>query len=77
MFSLKEYRDKAVRLADYLPWAFMVDPSVVLNKDGCFMSVSRGQKQNCTSFIRTANRRNSSARSSIVWNQATKHVVAK
>jgi type IV secretion system protein VirB4 len=36
MLSLAEYRDRAARLADYLPWACLVAPGVVLNKDGSF-----------------------------------------
>lgn len=36
MFSLHEYRRKADRLADFLPWAALVAPGVVLNKDGSF-----------------------------------------
>ena len=34
--SLSEYRRTASRLADYLPWAALVGPGVVLNKDGSF-----------------------------------------
>ncbi len=36
MLSLREYRNSADRLADHLPWAALVAPSVVLNKDGGF-----------------------------------------
>ncbi len=36
MFSLREYRRKAACLADLLPWAALVAPGVVLNKDGSF-----------------------------------------
>ena len=39
MLSLKEYRDRADRLADHLPWAALVAPGVVLNKDGSFCRV--------------------------------------
>ncbi|HWJ68971.1 MAG TPA: conjugal transfer protein TrbE [Sphingobium sp.] len=39
MLSLREYRDRAERLADHLPWAALVAPGVVLNKDGSFMAV--------------------------------------
>ena len=39
MLSLREYRDRAERLADHLPWAALVAPGVVLNKDGSFMRV--------------------------------------
>jgi type IV secretion system protein VirB4 len=36
MLNLTEYRRKADRLADHLPWAALVAPGVVLNKDGAF-----------------------------------------
>lgn len=36
MLSLREYRSTADRLADHLPWAALVAPGVVLNKDGSF-----------------------------------------
>ncbi|MCG8596683.1 MAG: conjugal transfer protein TrbE [Kiloniellales bacterium] len=36
MLNLKEYREKPASLADYLPWALLVRPGVVLNKDGSF-----------------------------------------
>ncbi len=41
MFSLHEYRRKADRLADFLPWAALVAPGVVLNKDGSFQRTAR------------------------------------
>lgn len=34
LLSLKEYRDTADRLADYLPWSLLVAPGVVEQKDG-------------------------------------------
>jgi type IV secretion system protein TrbE len=36
MLGLHEYRQHADRLADHLPWAALVAPGVVLNKDGSF-----------------------------------------
>lgn len=36
MLSLREYRNRADRLTDFLPWAALVAPGVVLNKDGSF-----------------------------------------
>lgn len=36
MFNIGEYRKKPDRLADLLPWAAMVAPGIVLNKDGSF-----------------------------------------
>jgi type IV secretion system protein VirB4 len=36
MLNLREYRRRSDRLADHLPWAALVAPGVVLNKDGSF-----------------------------------------
>jgi len=36
MLALREYRHRADRLADHLPWAALVAPGVLLNKDGSF-----------------------------------------
>ena len=36
MLALHEYRQRADRLADHLPWAALVAPGVILNKDGSF-----------------------------------------
>jgi type IV secretion/conjugal transfer VirB4 family ATPase len=36
MLALHEYRRSADRLADHLPWAALVAPGIVLNKDGSF-----------------------------------------
>jgi type IV secretion/conjugal transfer VirB4 family ATPase len=36
MWNLAEYRKHPQRLADYLPWAALIGPGVVLNKDGSF-----------------------------------------
>lgn len=36
MINLAEYRNSATRLADFLPWAALVAPGVILNKDGSF-----------------------------------------
>ncbi|EIZ77478.1 CagE TrbE VirB component of type IV transporter system conserved region [Novosphingobium sp. Rr 2-17] len=41
MLNLKEYRATADRLADHLPWAALVAPGVVLNKDGSFQRTLR------------------------------------
>ncbi|RNA64500.1 conjugal transfer protein TrbE [Prosthecochloris sp. ZM_2] len=35
MLSLKEYREPTTRLPDYLPWAALIAPGVVLQKDSC------------------------------------------
>ncbi len=36
MFDLREYRNKPERLSDLLPWAALIAPGVILNKDGSF-----------------------------------------
>ncbi|MGJ3648238.1 conjugal transfer protein TrbE [Sphingomonas sp. GlSt437] len=36
MLSLAEYRHRADRLADHLPWAALVAEGIILNKDGSF-----------------------------------------
>lgn len=41
MLNLAEYRRTADRLADHLPWAVLVAPGVVLNKDGSFQRTLR------------------------------------
>lgn len=39
--NLAEYRNKSASLVDYLPWAALVAPGVVLNKDGSFQRTAR------------------------------------
>nr|WP_295237930.1 conjugal transfer protein TrbE [uncultured Brevundimonas sp.] len=41
MFSLQEYRARPRQLADFLPWAALVAPGVVLNKDGALQRTAR------------------------------------
>ena len=41
MMSLREYRNKAAHLADFLPWAALVAEGVVLNKDGSLQRTAR------------------------------------
>lgn len=41
MLNLREYADTQRMLADYLPWACLVAPGVVLNKDGSFQTTLR------------------------------------
>lgn len=41
MLSLTEYRKRPALLADWLPWAGLVAPGVVLNKDGSFQRTAR------------------------------------
>lgn len=38
MLNLKEYAEAPKLLADYLPWACLVAPGIVLNKDGSFQT---------------------------------------
>src|SRR3546814_19648205 len=38
---LCEHARRASRLSDFLPWAALVAPGIVLNKDGSFMRVAR------------------------------------
>ena len=41
MMHLAEYRKRPTLLADWLPWAGLVAPGVVLNKDGSFQRTAR------------------------------------
>ena len=41
MLNLAEYRKRPALLADYLPWACLVAPGVILNKDGSFQRSAR------------------------------------
>ena len=41
MLNLAEYRKQTSSLVDYLPWACLVAPGVVLNKDGSFQRTIR------------------------------------
>ena len=41
MLSLSEYRHRADRLADHLPWAALIAPGDILNKDGGFQRTLR------------------------------------
>ena len=41
MLNLREYRKKADRLTDLLPWALMIAPGILLNKDGSFQKTFR------------------------------------
>lgn len=41
MLNLAEYRQRPASLADFLPWAALVAPGVVLNKDGSFQRTAR------------------------------------
>lgn len=41
MLNLAEYRNRSDRLADLLPWAALIAPGIVLNKDGSFQRTFR------------------------------------
>lgn len=41
MMNLAEYRNSNVRLADFLPWAALVDEGIILNKDGSFQRTAK------------------------------------
>ncbi|MDS1142327.1 conjugal transfer protein TrbE [Pusillimonas sp. SM2304] len=41
MLNLAEYRQRPALLADWLPWAGLVAPGIVLNKDGSFQRTTR------------------------------------
>jgi len=41
MFSLAPYAHTPNRLEDYLPWAMLVAPGIILNKDGSFQATAR------------------------------------
>jgi type IV secretion system protein VirB4 len=41
MLNLAEHRNKNASLADFLPWAALVAPGVVLNKDGSFQRTAK------------------------------------
>jgi type IV secretion system protein VirB4 len=41
MMNLAEYRHRSQSLADFLPWAALVEKGVILNKDGSFQRTAR------------------------------------
>ena len=41
MLNLAEYREKPQALADFLPWAALIAPGVIANKDGSFQRTAR------------------------------------
>jgi type IV secretion/conjugal transfer VirB4 family ATPase len=41
MMNLAEYRRSSTRLADFLPWAALVDEGIILNKDGSFQRTAK------------------------------------
>ena len=41
MMNLAEYRHRTQNLADFLPWAALVEKGVILDKDGSFQRTAR------------------------------------
>ncbi len=41
MLDLREYRTSRKTLADYLPWAALIGPGIVLNKDGALQRTAQ------------------------------------
>jgi type IV secretion system protein VirB4 len=41
MLFLREHARHASRLSDFLPWAALIAPGIILNKDGSFLRVAR------------------------------------
>ena len=41
MINLAEYRKRPAILSDYLPWAALIGPGIVLNKDGSFQRTAK------------------------------------
>ena len=38
MFDLREYRRRSARLSDWLPWGFLIEDGMMLNKDGAYVA---------------------------------------
>ena len=51
MLDLREHKRVHDTLSDVLPWAALVAPDVVLNKDGSFLSVIRRARKINPFFI--------------------------
>ena len=67
MMPLREYRQRAAALADYLPWAALIGPGVILNKDGSIQRTAaiRGPDLDSATpaeLVATAGRLNSALR---------------
>ena len=45
MMNLSEYRKRPASLADYVPWAALIAPGFVLNKDGSTKKESNAPTQ--------------------------------
>ena len=53
MMNLAEYRHSNTRLADFLPWAALVDEGIILNKDGSFQRTARFRGPDLDSSVPT------------------------
>jgi type IV secretion system protein VirB4 len=67
MLDLREYRRRPRQLADFLPWAALIAPGVVLNKDGAFQRTARFRgpdldSATTTELVATAGRLNNALR---------------
>ena len=67
MLNLREYRNRSQRLADFLPWAALIAPGVVLNKDGSLQRTAQFRGPDLDSatpaeLVATAGRLNSAFR---------------
>ena len=83
MLYLAEYRQRPAMLADWLPWAGLIAPGVVLNKDGSFQRTARFRGPDLDSatqgeLIATTARLNNALRRLVSYVNATvdKHMVA-
>ena len=64
MMFLREHARRASRLSDFLPWAALIAPGIILNKDGSFLRIARFRGPDLDSatqseLIATSNRLNS------------------
>ncbi|WP_306118398.1 MULTISPECIES: conjugal transfer protein TrbE [unclassified Roseitalea] len=67
MLNLREYRNRSQRLADFLPWAALIAPGIVLNKDGSLQRTAQFRGPDLDSatpaeLVATAGRLNSAFR---------------
>jgi type IV secretion system protein VirB4 len=53
MMNLAEYRRSNTRLADFLPWAALVDEGIILNKDGSFQRTAKFRGPDLDSSVPT------------------------
>ena len=70
--NLAEYRRSNTRLADFLPWAALVDEGIVLNKDGSFQRTAKFRGPDLDSavpaeLVAIAGRLNNALAASRIW----------